>query len=43
MTKEETREDEETREKHKSDWIKAEYETMGWNNEQEIVVVESLV
>jgi len=27
----EIREDEEAREKHRSDWIKAEYEAMGWS------------
>ncbi len=31
--KQEDVQDEEAREKHRSDWIKAEYETMGWNKE----------
>ena len=37
--------DEEAREQHRSDWIKAEYETMGWDKEQEIVdiAVELLI
>jgi len=43
MTDKEIREDEEAREKHKSDWIKAEYEVMGWWPEVEDVEIESLV
>jgi len=45
MTKQEKIRDEEAREKHRSDWIKAEYETMGWEKGQEIVgvAVESLI
>ena len=33
MIKQEEIRDEEAREKHRSDWIKAEYETMGWSKE----------
>ena len=37
----EIREDEEAREQHRSDWIKAEYETIGWKKEQEITDVST--
>ncbi len=39
--KEEIREDEEAKENHRSDWVKAEYETMGWPKEP--VAVEPLI
>ena len=35
----EIRENEEAREEYRSDWIKAEYETMGWNKELEPIGV----
>ena len=35
MKQEEMR-DEEAREQHRSDWIKAEYETMGWKKEPKL-------
>ncbi len=41
-TREEIR-DEEAREKHRSDWVKAEYETMGWSKEPVDVAVEPLI
>lgn len=35
MTKQEEIREKEAQEKHRSDWIKAEYETMGWDKETE--------
>lgn len=35
MSKQQEIREEEAREKHRSDWIKAEYETMGWKKELE--------
>ncbi|KKM06274.1 hypothetical protein LCGC14_1745670 [marine sediment metagenome] len=43
MAKQEEIIDEEAREQHRSDWIKAEYETMGWNKEPLDLAVESLI
>ena len=34
---EEIRADEEARGKHRSDWVKAEYETMGWDKKPDIL------
>lgn len=42
-TREEIREDEEAREKYRGDWIKAEYEVMGWWPKIEDVAVEPLI
>ena len=43
VIQEETREDEEAREKHRSDWIEAEYETMGWDKELKPIDVEPII
>ena len=41
MTKREEVKDEEVREQYRTDWIKAEYETMGWD--KEIIDIEPLI